>query len=332
VLELWRGDAGRCKPVSTAGSPSPAGLTIRVAALLVVPPLMWAGNALVGRLLAGTLPPLTLNALRWGVALLLLLPLAAAVLATPARRREILQRWKPLALLGGLGVGAYNALQYLALQTSSPINVTLIASSVPLWMMLIGIAFYREHPRPAQWLGAALSALGVLTVLLRGDLGALRQLQLVPGDLWMLLAALSWALYSWQLARPPAALSGAQRPAWDWAGFLLLQVMFGLLWAGGGAGLEALLGVAPTPSVAPVGGWALAAALLFLGLGPSVLAYRCWGIGVAAVGPAVAGFFSNLTPLFAALLSALALGEPPRAYHGIAFACIVGGIWLSSRR
>jgi len=254
------------------------------------------------------------------------------VLSTPARRSEILARWRPLALLGGLGVGAYNALQYLALQTSSPINVTLIAASVPLWMMGIGVLVYREHPRPAQWLGAGLSALGVLTVLLRGDLGALRQLQLVPGDLWMLLAALSWALYSWQLARPPAALNGDRRPAWDWAGFLLLQVLFGLLWAGGAAGLEAAIGVTPTAAVPPIGGWALAAALLFLGVGPSLLAYRCWGMGVAAVGPAVAGFFANLTPLFAALLSAVWLGEPPHLYHGVAFASIVGGIWLSSRR
>lgn len=109
-------------------------------------------------------------------------------------------------------------------------------------------------------------------------------------------------------------------------------MIFGLVWAGGAAGLESALGVVPTTAVAPVKGWALAAALLFLGVGPSVLAYRCWGIGVAAVGPALAGFFANLTPLFAALLSALWLGEPPRPYHGIAFACIVGGIWLSSRR
>ena len=126
-------------------------LTLRVALLLTVPPLMWAGNALVGRLLAGTLPPLTLNALRWVVALAILLPMGWGVIATPARRAEIRARFGRLALLGGLGVGAYNALQYLALQTSTPINVTLIASSVPVWMMLVGIIFYGEHPRPAQW-------------------------------------------------------------------------------------------------------------------------------------------------------------------------------------
>lgn len=309
-----------------------AGLTPRIALLLTIPPLMWAGNALAGRLLAGTMTPLALNALRWVAALAILLPLGWAAVATPARRAEILARWRPLALLGGLGVGAYNALQYLALQTSTPINVTLIASSVPVWMMLVGRVFYGEHPRRAQWLGALLSAAGVVLVLTRGDQRTLAALQLVPGDLWILLAALSWAFYSWQLARPPAALAGAERPAWDWAQALLVQVIFGLAWAGASAGVEWAAGAVPNPAIPPVQGWGLAAALLFLGLGPSVIAYRCWGIGVAAAGPAVAAFFSNLTPLFAALFSAVLLGDPPRAYHAVAFAGIVGGIWLSSRK
>jgi drug/metabolite transporter (DMT)-like permease len=319
-------------------------LTPRVALLLMVPPLMWAGNALVGRVLAGQVPPLALNALRWSVALLILLALGWRALATPARRAEVRSRWRELALLGGLGVGAYNALQYVALTTSTPINVTLIASSTPLWMMLIGTLFYREHPRPLQWLGAALSGLGVMTVLLRGDPSRLAELQLVPGDLWMLLAALSWALYSWQLARPPASLAGAARPRWDWAEALLVQVLFGLVWAGGAAALEAALAAHGAPpgaaavSTAGAGvaaglpGWSLAGAVVFLAIGPSVLAYRCWGLGVAAVGPALAGFFANLTPLFTALLSALLLGQPPQPYHAAAFALIVGGIVASSRR
>jgi drug/metabolite transporter (DMT)-like permease len=313
-------------------------LSLRIALLLMVPPLMWAGNALIGRLLAGTVPPLRLNALRWAAALLVLLPLGWSALATPARRAELRARWPQLALLGGLGVGAYNAFQYQALTSSTPINVTLIAASTPLWMMLIGIVGYREHPRPAQWLGALLSGVGVLTVLLRGDPARLATLRLVPGDLWMLLAALSWALYSWQLARPPASLSGAARPRWDWAEFLLIQVMFGLGWAALAAGGEALLGGDGSPAarsaatgVAPLGGVALAAAVVFLALGPSVAAYRCWGLGVAAVGPALAGFFANLAPLFAALLSAVWLGEPPQPFHALAFALIVGGIVLSSR-
>ena len=74
------------------------------------------------------------------------------------------------------------------------------------------------------------------------------------------------------------------------------------------------------------------AALLFIAVGPAVLAYRAWGAGVARAGPAVAGFFMNLTPLFTALLSLVFLGEAPRLFHAMAFVLIVSGIVLSSRR
>ena len=106
-----------------------------------------------------------------------------------------------------------------------------------------------------------------------------------------------------------------------------MQALFGLVWASAAAGGEwALSDRMPQPSATAL------AALAFVALGPSILAYRCWGLGVAAVGPAVAGFFSNLTPLFAALLSALWLGQPPQAYHAVAFGFIVAGIAVSNRR
>lgn len=302
-------------------------LSARDAALLTVPPLLWAGNAVTGRLLAETVPPLFLNFARWLLALAILLPLGWRALGTPERRAEIAARWQPLALLGLLGVGAYNALQYLALQTSTPINVTLIASSVPIWMMAVGAIFYGERIRGRQWLGALLSIAGVLLVLLRGDPSRIAQLHLVPGDFWVLLAALSWAFYSWQLARPPASLAGDQRPVWTWSEQLLVQVIFGLVWAGAAAGGEALVSdhaLRFTPLLLP--------ALLFIAIGPSIIAYRCWGLGVAAAGPATAGFFSNLTPLFAALLSAALLGEAPQLFHAAAFVLIVAGIVVSSRR
>ena len=79
-------------------------------------------------------------------------------------------------------------------------------------------------------------------------------------------------------------------------------------------------------------GWPLALAVLFIGVGPAVLAYRSWGAGVALAGPTRAGFFMNLTPFFAALLSAAFLGEPPQAFHAAAFVLIVSGILLSSKR
>jgi drug/metabolite transporter (DMT)-like permease len=312
-------------------------LAPRLIAMLTLPPLMWAGNAVVGRMTVPHVPPLLLNAIRWGVVLLVLLVLGHRAIATAGRRQEILARWRPLALMGLLGVGAYNALQYLALTSSTPINVTLIAASMPLWMLLVGAVFYAERPRRAQMIGAALSLAGVATVIGRGHLAALAQVQFVRGDLYMLAAAASWAGYSWLLARPPASMRGAARPqivgpdgqrrAWTWDEALLVQALFGVVWAGSAAGLEAL--VSPRQ---PEWSLAVAAAVLYIVVGPSLIAYALWGRAVAAVGPTTAGIFANLTPLFAALLSTALLGEAPHGYHAVAFALIVAGILVSSRR
>ncbi|MEW6703702.1 MAG: DMT family transporter [Pseudomonadota bacterium] len=302
-------------------------LNARMVALLTLPPLLWAGNAVVGRLMVGSVPPLALNALRWAIAGLLLLPLGWRLVRERQARQEVARRWRELALLSFLGVGCYNALQYLALTTSTPLNVTLIAASSPLWMMGIGALFYGVRPHGREWLGAALSLSGVLVVLSRGDGAALARVHFVAGDVLMLAAAASWAFYSWLLARPPASMRGSARPDWNWAELLLVQTLMGGAFAGVAAGAEAAItgdSVHWTPAVL--------LALAYVAIGPSLIAYRCWGLGVTAVGPAVAAFFANLTPLFAALLSAALLGEAPQAYHGLAFALIVAGIAASTRR
>lgn len=290
------------------------------AVLLTIPPLLWAGNAVVGRLVNDLVPPVTLNFLRWVLAFVILLPLAPWLLR---RGSGLWAHRRRFALLGLLGVGTYNALQYLALKTSTPLNVTLVASSAPLWMMALGALFFQARVSRPQLLGALLSMAGVLVVLARGDGSQLAALRLVPGDLFILLATLSWAWYSWLLTRrdEPEPIRS------DWAAFLLAQVVFGLGWSGLFSAAEWTLTDARI-----TWGWPLAGALVFIAVGPAVLAYRCWGLGVQRAGPAVAAFFANLAPLFAALMSAAFLGEAPRPYHALAFALIVGGIVVSSRR
>ena len=289
---------------------------------MTLPPLLWAGNAVVGRLMVGQVPPLTLNLMRWALTALILLPLAWRALRPPSR---IVQRWPYLLTLGVLGVGAFNSLQYLALVTSTPLNVTLVGSSMPVWMLAVGALFFGERPKASQWLGAALGLTGVLLVISRGSLHRLLAVQPVPGDLFILAAIIGWSFYSWLLARPPAHMRGEQRPDWDWAGLLLIQTLFGLLAASVFTAGEQALGAAPIRW-----SWGVAAALLYVSLGASIVAYRCWGLGVAQGGPALAAFFNNLTPLFAAVLSALLLGDTPRWYHAAAFVLIVSGIVVPS--
>jgi drug/metabolite transporter (DMT)-like permease len=295
-------------------------LTPGTAALLVLPPLLWAGNAVVGRLLAGLVPPITLNFLRWLLAFLLVLPWTAWLLRPGSPLWPV---WRRFAVLGLLGVGCYNALQYLALKTSTPLNVTLVAASTPAWMLGIGALFFGQRITVRQVAGAVLSITGVLVVLSRGDWDQLLQVRLVPGDFYVLLATMAWAVYSWLLVRPgdPPAIRG------DWAAFLMAQMVFGLAWSG----LFAAGEWAAEPQHI-TWSWGLAAALVYVAVGPAILAYRSWGLGIQRVGPTVAGFFSNLTPLFAGVMSAAFLGELPHAYHGIAFVLIVGGILVSSRK
>ena len=173
-------------------------ITPGTAVLLVIPPLLWAGNAVVGRLVHELIPPITLNFIRWVLAFAILLPLAHGVLRADS---PLWPHWRRYALLGLLGIGAYNALQYMALQTSTPINVTLVGSSMPVWMLVVGALFFGAAVTRRQLLGALLSVCGVLLVLSRGEWSQLLAFRLVPGDLFMLLATISWAFYSWLLSR-----------------------------------------------------------------------------------------------------------------------------------
>jgi drug/metabolite transporter (DMT)-like permease len=296
-------------------------LSLSAALLLTLPPIMWAGNAVVGRLLSQMVSPMTLNLLRWSIAFVLLLPLAAPVFR---RKSPLWSSWNRFAALSFLSIGGYNALLYLSLNTSTPINVTLVGSITPVWMLLIGQLFFGISISARQWLGAVLSISGVLLVLGRGQLDVLLQVRLVPGDIYILLASAGWAYYSWMLAHPTTEPPEIRR---NWAEFLLAQIGLGLVWSGLFAGAEWSLGFGRLQA-----SWPLLGALLFVAIGPALLAYRAWGAGVARSGPNMAGFFINLTPLFTALLSSAFLGETPHLYHAMAFVLIVGGIAVSSRR
>lgn len=301
-------------------APMTSPLTLGTAAMLTAAPLLWAGNAVVGRMVHELISPLTLNFVRWILAFALLLPFTWMVLR---RNSPLWQHWRHYALLGLVGIGCYNALLYMALQTSSPINVTLVGSSMPVWMLVIGRIWYGARISLRQLLGAALSMLGVAVVLSRGDIGQLLNLQLVPGDLFVLLATICWSIYSWMLAhtKEPASIRS------DWSGFLMAQMVFGLGWSTLFAGGELAMGATEVHW-----GWPLLLALAFIATGPAIFAYRFWGVGVSRAGPAVAGFFANLIPVFTAILSTLLLSEVPHLYHGLAFALIVGGIIVSARR
>jgi drug/metabolite transporter (DMT)-like permease len=193
---------------------------------------------------------------------------------------------------------------------------------MPIWMLFIGAVFYHVKPSLLQLVGAVVSLVGVAIVLTRGDLSSLVSMQMVVGDLLIMLATILWGFYSWMLSKP----GKSTERNWPWADFLMAQVFVGLLWTGFFDGFEIAAGHAHLDLNLWTG-----SLILFVAIGPSLIAYRCWGLGVNGAGPTVAAFFANFIPLFTALLSAAMLGEPPQLFHGLAFALIVSGIIVSSR-
>ena len=280
--------------------------------------ILWAGNAIAGRVLVGSISPVTLSAVRWGLAALILLPLGWRVFKPSS---ALWQNKGRFLVLGLLGVGSYNVLLYLALQTSTAINVTLIGASMPIWMLFIGATFYQVRPTLLQLVGAIVSLVGVTVVLTRGEPASLLSMQVVMGDLLIMLATILWAFYSWMISRP----GQSTEREWPWAEFLMAQVMIGFMWTMLFDGVE----IATGHAFIDLNYWT-GSLILFVAIGPSLIAYRCWGLGVNGAGPTVAAFFANLIPLFTALLSAAILGDPPQLFHGLAFALIVIGILVSS--
>ena len=292
-------------------------LTASTAALLVAPPLFWAGNAVLARSLVGEFPPLALSFWRWALAFALLAPFAAR--SVWRHRSMIRTHFSLLAWTSLLGVGCYNSFQYLALQTSSALNTTLIGASGPTITLLLGAAFFSSSVARRQWFGAAVSLAGVLWVIARGEPGNLLRLHFAIGDLIMLAATACWSIYTWLLR--------TQRPPLPLTVFLLVQIALGALMILPFYLLEWVI-TRQTPAATPTN----FAALIYVVLLPSLAAYYCWDRGVNRVGAVLPMYFANLTPVFAGLLAWALLDDPIGAYHVVGSALILAGIHLATER
>lgn len=285
-------------------------------ALLAAPPLFWAGNAVTARALVGEFPPLALSLARWVLAFALIAPFTAR--SVWQHRETLRAQLGYFALIGFLGVGCYNSLQYLALQTSTAINATLIGASAPVVTSIIGAAFFAAPIGRAQWLGAVLSTLGVLVVIARADPHNLLTLQFARGDLIMLVATVTWSVYTWLLR--------TRRSALPLGTSLTVQIAFGALMILPFALLEYwVTGKTAAPTTGNL------AALAYIALLPSLAAYYCWDRGVQRAGAVLPMVFVNLTPVFAAVLAWVFLGESIGPHHLAGGALILAGIAVTSR-
>lgn len=282
--------------------------------LLVLAMLFWSGNMVLGRAIRDDVPPLTLAFWRWAIALALTLPFALPHLRT--QWPLLKSGWKPIVVLGLLGVGGYNTFAYIALQYTAATNAVLLNSFVPVATIALSWAFLNKHLRGIEWIGVLLSFVGVATIVGRGELATLAGLTLNIGDLWMLCAVLTWAVYTIGLQWRP----GGVHPMLMLAAFTTV-------------GLVALI---------PAYAWELAqgktinvtpgslAGIAYTGLFPGFLGYVFYNRAVGEVGANKASLFIHLMPVFGTVLSAIFLGEIPHSYHYAGIVLIFSGIYLTT--
>jgi drug/metabolite transporter (DMT)-like permease len=282
--------------------------------LAALPPLFWAGNFVLARALHADITPVALSFWRWAIALLILLPFASHGLW---RQRALLRRhWPVLTLFALLGITNYNTFAYLGLQHTTATNGVLLASVTPVVIVGLSFLLFRVPLRPAQILGILLSLAGVVLIATEGRPQMLRGLELNRGDLWILVASLDWALYSVLLRLRPAELEPKT--------FLAAMMAIGLIPLAGLYAWDLAAGHRFEPNPTNL------AAIGYVALFPSVLAYVFWNRAVAEMGPNRTGQYMHLIPVFGAGLAVLLLGERLHAYHLLGALMIAGGIALAT--
>lgn len=282
--------------------------------VLLLPPLLWAGNFIVGRAARGDIPPMMLAFARHFVALAFLLPFGWAAMG-----RELKRYWTCRWLLVRVslaGMVAFNLMIYWGLHNTTASNAQLMNSAIPVLIVLIGAVSINQRLTLAQLSGLFLSCAGVLTIILHGDLRRLVGLQFSQGDLIVFGGMVSFALFSTWLHAFPTDMScvgllGAQLTVAVVALFPFLV-------------LEYIAGARATWSMSAF------AAMLYVGLAASLLANLLYMFGIARVGPTRAGMFIHLVPMYGAILSVTLLGENLHIYHAVGMLAILAGLAWSN--
>ena len=323
----------------TSSAPSGNWLANQPYLLLSITALCWAGNAIVGRLAAGHIPPVTLSFLRWSFAFLIILPFAWKHLVRDWA--AIRSRLGIMILLSITGIGAFNTLQYWALEHTQALNTLLLQSAGPLFvavwaLVLLGVrlTWAQAGGIPlvvavwsllllgvrltlAQAAGVMLSMAGVFIILMHGDLTKLSNIEFNRGDLIFMVALAIFGIYS---------VLSLKRP--DIHGLSFVAFTFG-------AGAACLI---------PLFIWELFArppmqldkanllTLAYVALFPSTIAYLCFNRGVQLIGANRAAPFFHVVPVFGTIMSIIFLGEHPQAFHFIGFALVLTGVFVASRK
>lgn len=281
---------------------------------LVLAVLFWSGNFVLGRFVSADISAMELSFFRWFFALVILSPY---IILNTKRLIEIFKQ-NPLLyiLFGALGVSAYNTFIYLGLDYITATNALLINSSTPIFIIILSSIILKTKMTKIQIFGVILSTIGVIYLILKGNLEALLNLEFTRYDLWIILACISWALYSILLKYKPKEIKPFE--------FLSIIVFIGVIilfciYLLFDFKFEYLF----------LSNKSILYSQLYMAIFPSIVSFYFWNLATVEVGVNKAGQFAHLMPIFGAILAFIFLKESLEFYHLVGISFIALGIYLS---
>jgi len=284
---------------------------------LILATLFWSGNFIVGKAASlFEIPPFTLNFYRWSFAWLILAPFTLKEIIQ--KRNHILKNIKLILVLGITSITIFNSIVYYSLNFTQVISGVLMISTIPVMIIFFSWVFKIERTNVYQILGVIFSLLGVAVIVTKADFNILINLDFNKGDLWMVVAMFSWAMYSALLRKKNFDLSQTS----------LLEVIIsaGLILLLPAYLIEMYLGFKLNINVPFV------LTLSYVVLFPGLASFICWIKGIAIIGSNRSGIFLHLMPIFSTVLAILIFKEKFMNFHLFGAIFIIGGIFLSSRK
>ena len=287
---------------------------MKIYVLLMLCVLFWSGNFVLGRFVHEEIEPIELAFLRWFGVCIVLLPLFLI------RFKKIMSVIKRHFILmftyAVLGITGFNTLLYIGLQDTTAVNGLLINSSVPIIIVFLSAFILKQQISNKQIVGIILSTIGVVFLVLKGEVTKISTLEFNKGDLWIVTAGFAWALYTVILKFKPKELKDMEFvTAIVYLGTAVLFVIY------------MFFGYKYTTAITVLNNHYLV--ITYMVFFPSILSYIFWHKGIIEIGAEKTGQFTHLMPLFGSILAFIFLNEKLEFYHLLGMSFIGFGIYLS---
>ena len=289
---------------------------IKAYIFLVLCTLFWAGNFIVGKVATlFEIPPFSLNFYRWLIAFIILFPFTYTKITE--NFHEIKKKIVPLSIMGFTSITIFNSVVYYSLNFTQVLNGVLMISTIPVLIIFFSSCFTNEKIKINQILGVITSLIGVLIIISKFQLNTLLSLNLNKGDLWILVAMISWATYSIMVKEKKINLDPlALLQTLIFIGLIFL-IPFYLYELHNAQFLKLNIPVLLTVGYV----------VIFAGIG----AYIFWIGAIKIIGPSRSGVFLHLMPVFSSLMAIFLLGERLANFHIFGALFILTGIIVSTK-